>query len=163
MFTSQTTVGGLVRGAAVGGRGASPALGGPAVCLCRPVRVFAPLRLVHPRLISLTRAMPAWAQALQRLSPGDEVSRSALGALARGSVATALPREPSAPPRPLPAPLPPPPSRTGHRWSVSVSPPVLHQLPAHVPSRPDVPVPGPHVPCLLCAVPAEPALCRALS
>lgn len=151
MFTSQTTVGGLVRGAAVGGRGASPALGGPAVCLCRPVRVFAPLRLVHPRLISLTRAMPAWAQALQRLSPGDKVSRSALGALARGSVATALPREPSAPPRPLPAPLPPPPSRTGHRWSVSVSP------------RPDVPVPGPRVPCPLCAVPAEPALCRALS
>lgn len=151
MFTSQTTVGGLVRGAAVGGRGASPALGGPAVCLCRPVRVFAPLCPVHPRLISLTRAMPAWAQALQRLSPGDEVSRSALGALARGSVATALPREPSAPPRPLPAPLPPPPSRTGHRWSVSVSP------------RPDVLVPGPRVPCPLCAVPAEPALCRALS
>lgn len=80
-----------------GGRGASPALGGPAVCLCRPVRVFASLRLVHPRLISLTRAMPAWAQALQRLSPGDEVSRSALGALARGSVATALPREPLLP------------------------------------------------------------------
>lgn len=108
-------------GATVGGHGAPPALGGPAVCLCRPVWVLLPLHLVHPQT-----DFPKTSHASVCSGPSPSVPcRTKSAAQHSGPLLGALWSLPF-PESPLflldsPLPRSPPPlSHTRHHWSVSL-------------------------------------------